>query len=55
MIIIEKFEANINSSLNFNIVSKGLGSNRMSHYINEAANDMRELLTPTLEPPKAKL
>ncbi|KAM0237218.1 hypothetical protein ACHAPO_004564 [Fusarium lateritium] len=43
------------NSLNFNIVSKGLGSDRMSYYLNEAANDMRELLTPTLEPPKAKL
>ncbi|KAM0354109.1 hypothetical protein ACHAPU_001144 [Fusarium lateritium] len=43
------------NSLNFNIVSKGLGSDRMSYYLNEAANDMREMLTPTLEPPKAKL
>ncbi|KAM0557921.1 hypothetical protein ACHAPJ_005085 [Fusarium lateritium] len=43
------------NSLSFNIVSKGLGSDRMSYYLNEAANDMRELLTPTLEPPKAKL
>ncbi|KFA49495.1 hypothetical protein S40293_02901 [Stachybotrys chartarum IBT 40293] len=43
------------NSLNFNIVSKRMGSDRMSHYINEAANDMRELLLPTLEPPKAKL
>lgn len=43
------------NSLNFNIVSKGLGSQKMSYYINEAANDLRELLLPTLEPPKAKL
>ncbi|KAG5662330.1 hypothetical protein KAF25_004748, partial [Fusarium avenaceum] len=43
------------NSLSFNVVSKGLGSDRMSYYLNEAANDMRELLTPTLEPPKAKL
>jgi hypothetical protein len=43
------------SSLNFNIVSKGLGSDRMSHYINEAAGEMRDLLLPTIEPPKAKL
>ncbi len=42
-------------SINFNIVSKGLGSNRMSFYLNEAANEMRDLLLPTLEPPKAKL
>lgn len=43
------------NSLNFNIVSKGLGSDKMSFYLNEAANEMRELLIPTLEPPKAKL
>ncbi|KAK0388709.1 hypothetical protein NLU13_4952 [Sarocladium strictum] len=43
------------NSINFNIVSKGLGSERMSYYLNEAASDMRELLTPTLEAPKAKL
>lgn len=44
-----------NSSLNFNIVSKGLGSQRMSYYIAEAAGDLRELLLPTLEAPKSKL
>ncbi|KAI1461556.1 acyltransferase ChoActase/COT/CPT [Annulohypoxylon moriforme] len=43
------------NSLNFNIVSKGIGSRKMSYYINEAANDLRDLLLPTLEPPKAKL
>ncbi|KFH41410.1 Carnitine O-acetyltransferase-like protein [Hapsidospora chrysogenum ATCC 11550] len=43
------------NSLNFNIVSKGLGSDRMSYYLNEAAGDMRDLLIPTLEAPKAKL
>ena len=42
-------------SLHLNIVSKGLGSNKMSHYLNEAAGDMRDLLMPTLEAPKAKL
>lgn len=42
------------NSLNFNIVSKGLGSDRMSFYINEAAGDIRDLLLPTLET-KAKL
>lgn len=42
-------------SLNFNIVSKKKGSARMSYYLNEAANDMRDLLLPTLESPKAKL
>ncbi|KAI1381922.1 acyltransferase ChoActase/COT/CPT [Hypoxylon crocopeplum] len=43
------------NSINFNIVSKGLNSQRMSYYLNEAANDMRDLLLPTLEPPKAML
>ncbi|KAI0160413.1 carnitine O-acetyltransferase [Xylariaceae sp. FL1272] len=43
------------NSINFNIVSKGLGSQRMSHYLNEAAGDMRDLLMPSLEAPKAKL
>ncbi|OAA68534.1 carnitine acetyl transferase [Niveomyces insectorum RCEF 264] len=42
------------NSINFNIVSKGLGSNRMSFYLNEAAGDLRDLLLPTLEA-KAKL
>ena len=42
-------------SLQFNIVSKGLGCERMSFFINEAAEDLRELMLPTLEPPKAKL
>ena len=42
-------------SVNFNIVSKGLGSNRMSFYLNEAAGDIRDLLLPTLESAKAKL
>jgi len=43
------------NSIQFNIVSKGLGSERMSFYLNEAAGDMRDLLTPTLAAPKAKL
>lgn len=43
------------NSINFNIVSKGLGSQKMSFYLNEAAGDMRDLLTPTIEAPKAKL
>ena len=32
-----------------------MGSERMSHYLNEAAGDIRDLLLPTLEKPKAKL
>lgn len=43
------------NSLNFNIVSKGQGSNKMSHYISEAASEMRDLLMPTIEAAKAKL
>lgn len=43
------------TSLNFNIVSKRQGSDKMSYYINEAANEMRDLLVPTLEAPKSKL
>jgi carnitine O-acetyltransferase len=42
-------------SINFNIVSKKLGSDRMSFYLNEAAGDIRDLLLSTLEPAKAKL
>ena len=42
-------------SIQFNIVSKGLGCERMSFYLNEAAIDLRDLLLPTLEAPKAKL
>lgn len=45
----------LTNSINFNIVSKGIGSQKMSFYLNEAAGDMRDLLTPTLEAPKAKL
>lgn len=42
------------NSLQFNIVSKRLGVERMSHYLNEAAEDMRALMAPTVAP-KAKL
>lgn len=44
------------NSIQFNVVSKGLGSERMSFYLNEAAGDIRDILLPSLtEPPKAKL
>ncbi|KAL4803563.1 acyltransferase ChoActase/COT/CPT [Aspergillus unguis] len=45
------------NSLNFNIVCKRLGAERMSHYLNEAAGDIRDMLMPDLaaEPEKAKL
>lgn len=47
--------SSIPNSIQFNVVSKGLGSERMSFYLNEAAGDIRDLLLPTLEPAKAKL
>ncbi|KFG83220.1 carnitine acetyl transferase [Metarhizium anisopliae] len=43
------------NSINFNVVSKSLGSDRMSYYLNEAAGEMRDLLMPTVASPKAKL
>ncbi|KAL9116717.1 MAG: hypothetical protein Q9187_006755 [Circinaria calcarea] len=43
------------NNIQFNIVSKGLGSERMSFYLNEAAGDIRDLLLPGIEGPKAKL
>jgi carnitine O-acetyltransferase len=47
--------SSVSFSINFNIVSKGLGSDKMSFYLNEAAGDMRDMLMPTLEAPKAKI
>jgi len=43
------------NSIQFNVCSKGLGSEKMSFYLNEAAGDIRDLMLPTLEAPKAKL
>ncbi|CAJ2512345.1 Uu.00g053600.m01.CDS01 [Anthostomella pinea] len=43
------------NSISFNIVSKGLGSQKMSYYLNEAAGDIRDILLPGLEAPKSKL
>lgn len=43
------------NSIQFNVCSKGLGSDKMSFYLNEAAGDIRDLMVPTLEAPKAKL
>ncbi|RDI82806.1 hypothetical protein Vi05172_g7082 [Venturia inaequalis] len=43
------------NSIQFNVVSKGLGSERMSFYLNEAAGDVRDLMMKTLEAPKATL
>ncbi|RDA86631.1 hypothetical protein CP533_6874 [Ophiocordyceps camponoti-saundersi (nom. inval.)] len=44
-----------NNSINFNIVSKRLGSQRMSYYINEAAEEMRDIFIAASSPPRAKL
>lgn len=41
--------------IQFNIVSKHLGAERMSFFLNEALGDIRDLLLPELEAPKAKL
>lgn len=41
--------------MQFNIVSKGLGSEKMAFYINEAAGDIRDIMMPELEQQKAKL
>ncbi|KOC13145.1 carnitine acetyl transferase [Aspergillus flavus AF70] len=45
------------NSLNFNIVCKRIGAERMSYYLNEAASDLRDLLMPDLaaQTEKAKL
>lgn len=42
-------------SIQFNIVSKGLRSDRMSFYLSEAAGDIRDLLAPMFDVPEAKL
>ncbi|KAF9893701.1 hypothetical protein FE257_009869 [Aspergillus nanangensis] len=45
------------NSLNFNIVCKRIGAERMSFYLNEAATDLRDLLMPDLaaQSEKAKM
>ena len=47
--------APVSASIQFNIVSKHLGAERMSFYIDEAASDLRDLMSRNLGPPKAKL
>ncbi|KAI5814607.1 acyltransferase ChoActase/COT/CPT [Pyronema omphalodes] len=44
-----------NDALQFNIVSKKLGADKMFFYLTEAANEMRALMETELEAPKAKL
>jgi carnitine O-acetyltransferase len=43
------------NSIQFNVVSKGLGCERMSFYLSEAAGDIRDVMLQTLEQPKSKL
>ncbi|KAJ5123856.1 uncharacterized protein N7515_007681 [Penicillium bovifimosum] len=45
------------NSLNFNIVCKRIGAERMSYYLSEAATELRDLLMPDLaaQPEKPKL
>lgn len=46
---------NRDHSIQFNIVSKCLGCDRFSFWLNEAAGEIRDLLLPTIESAKAKL
>ena len=36
------------NSLQFNIVSKNLGCERMAFFLNEAAGDIRDIMMPSL-------
>lgn len=42
-------------SIQFNVVSKHLGCDRMSFFLNEAAGDIRDMLMQGMEKEKAKL
>jgi carnitine O-acetyltransferase len=53
--MIHRSIANWKPSIQFNIVCKHLGAERMSFFLNEAAGDIRDMLMPSLEAPKAKL
>lgn len=57
VLVIQKLLINNNTSLNFNIVCKRIGANRMSYFLSEAANELRDLLMPDLaaQAEKAKL
>ena len=41
------------NSIQWNVVSKRLGSERMSFYLNEAASDIRDIMMTTLQTPQA--
>ena len=36
------------NSIQFNIVSKNLGCDRMAFFLNEAASDIRDIMMPTI-------
>lgn len=42
------------NSIQFNIVCRNLGAERMAFFLNEAAGDIRDIMMPTIQP-KAKL
>ena len=37
------------NSVQFNIVCRNLGADRMAFFLNEAAGDLRDLMVPTLK------
>lgn len=43
------------NSIQFNIVSKHLGCERMAFFLNEAAGDIRDMMSATMPAEKAKL
>jgi carnitine O-acetyltransferase len=43
------------NSVQFNIVSKHLGCERMAFFLNEAAGDIRDMMSATMPAEKAKL
>jgi carnitine O-acetyltransferase len=43
------------NSVQFNIVSKHLGCERMAFFLNEAAGDIRDMMSATMPKDKAKL
>lgn len=45
----------LSDSIQFNVASKKLGSERMSFYLRAAADDLRVLLEPELPAPGSKL
>jgi hypothetical protein len=43
------------NTIQFNIVSKHLGCERMAFFLNEAAGDIRDMMSATMPKDKAKL